>query len=479
MGGKIDNQINKHESETFERKPSLSDLDRVIEIICSFANKKGGTILIGVNNKVKGINIGKDTLEKISNKIINSIEPNIYPEIKINKINSKKIIQIKVQESSNKPHTAFGKPFIRIGDTTRLMKRGEYGGLLLERKPRYFDKEICRGIKLSNIDKEKVNKFREIYEEINKTTIKGSNKELLKSLKCTTEVDGNIKVTNAGVLLFCKKPEDFFSMNYITIARYPGKEKAQTYSDIKDFYGNLFDIIDSANEYIKEHVQEVSRVVKDKLAREVIPQYPYFAIRELITNAVVHRDYSIRGSRIIIRMFKDRIEFNSPGCLPANITPDNIVYEQYSRNPIIADVFNQVKFIEKLGEGWDKIIDSVKKHPLKPKMPEIIDTGNTVIITLFSAELENVEKGMLKEVDEVLVNEWLTKVNEKLTKELSDKEKEIILFVIKNKKISSADCQRLLNISRVMVNRYFSRLIEKKLLLKKGIGRSTYYVFKK
>ena len=86
------------------------------------------------------------------------------------------------------------------------------------------------------------------------------------------------------------------------------------------------------------------------------------------------------------------------------------------------------------------------------------------------------EREKLKQADEDVVNEWLTKVNAKLTQELSDKEKEIILFVIKNKKISSTDCQKLLGISRVMANRYFNRLIEKKLLVKKGVGKSTYYM---
>lgn len=185
------------------------------------------------------------------------------------------------------------------------------------------------------------------------------------------------------------------------MARYVGRQEGIEQLDYKEFTGNLFNQIDYAEKYINEHIEALYRLKEGQVAREVIPQYPYFAIRELITNAIVHRDYSVMGSRIIIRMFKDRIEFNSPGCLPANITPENIVYEQYSRNSIIADIFNRVKFIEKLGEGWDKIIDSVKEHPLKPKLPKIIDTGNTVIVSLFSAKLEKVEIeiDMLKQVD--------------------------------------------------------------------------------
>ena len=142
--------------------------------------------------------------------------------------------------------------------------------------------------------------------------------------------------------IFGIDPKKFFLMDYVTVARYPGKDRAQADLDIRDFYGNLFDIIDSVNKYIMQHIQEASQVIEDQIQRRAIPEYPYYAIREIITNAVAHRDYSNIGSRIIIRMFKDRIEFNSPGPLPANVTPENIVSEQYSRNPIIADDFNCV-----------------------------------------------------------------------------------------------------------------------------------------
>ena len=74
------------------------------------------------------------------------------------------------------------------------------------------------------------------------------------------------------------------------------------------------------------------------------------------------------------------------------------------------------------------------------------------------------------------VNKWLTKVDARLTQELSDKEKEILLFIFKTERINSADCQKLFTISREMANRYFTRLIERRLIIKKGAGKYTYYV---
>ncbi len=147
---------------------------------------------------------------------------------------------------------------------------------------------------------------------------------------------------------------------------------------------------------------------------------------------------------------------------------------------IIRTTFNDLRdldekeLIEKQGKGWNRIIGTIKDYPLKfGQMPEV--KGNSrVVVTLFSAE--EMPGKEPRKIDIKAVNEWLTKVDARLTQELSDKEKEIVLFMLKNKKISSADCKKLLSISREMANRYFTRLIERKLIVKMGAGKYTHYV---
>lgn len=95
--------------------------------------------------------------------------------------------------------------------------------------------------------------------------------------------------------------------------------------------------------------------------------YPPDALREAIVNTVCHRDYENQHTKIIIKMFSDKIEFYNPGGLPEDITPKNIAEKQYSRNPLIARVLAMVKYIEELGEGWNKIIKEHKDHLLRPK----------------------------------------------------------------------------------------------------------------
>jgi ATP-dependent DNA helicase RecG len=368
------------ENENIEYKKSLIQLKEGLISIVAILNKhKKGTICFSAKN------VNEKTLRDISQTIANHIEPKIYLEIKLEE--NYIIINFNGNEI---PYFAYGRCYIRVADEDKKMTSKELENFILKKNKDKlrWDNEICENATINDIDEETINKFKQRYEEINKIKLKGTNKDILKSIGC---LKNNLKITNAGILLFSKNSEKFFPMNYITIARYPGNEYGNEYLDIKHFYGNLFDLVDNADKYIRENIKEKSIVLEKQIPRKVIPQYPYYAIREIITNAVIHRDYSNYGSRIIIRIFNDRIEFNSPGSLPDNVTPENIVYEQNSRNPIIAEVFQKIKYIEKMGEGWDKIIDNFKNSEYDVDMPKIIDTKNTVIVKIFSPK-EMVDK---------------------------------------------------------------------------------------
>ena len=150
----ISKLIKQGEGLKVEFKASLSDLERITEMVCSFANSKGGIILIGISDtgKIHGIDIGRQTVERLTNTIVDNLDPKIYPEIKSLKIDKKSIILIKVEESSDKPHLAYGKAFVRVGKNTKSMSRSEYERMLLKRRPRIFDGQICKGTTLKDID---------------------------------------------------------------------------------------------------------------------------------------------------------------------------------------------------------------------------------------------------------------------------------------------------------------------------------------
>jgi len=457
---KIKKIIRLGEGVRTELKSSASDLHRLAEIACSFANMKGGDILIGVseNKQIIGVDIGKQTIERLTDIIVDNTDPKIYPEITPLKINNKYILVVHVEESHDKPHLAFGRAFIRVGKNTKVMSRSEYERILIARSKTdvRYDQETCPKAKFKDIDWQKVKWFRSLYKDLTGKAIAASDKKLLESLGC---IKGN-RILNSAILLFGKQPEKFIPQNQITIVRYPGETVSDRYLDIKDFYGNLFDLIDKADEYIKEHIQVASRLVPGQIPREEIPEYPLYAIRELIVNAVAHRDYFISGSRIIIKMFKGRIEYSSPGGFPAGITPKNIIDKQASRNPILVKVLNRVKYIEAIGDGIDRIFAAIKAHPLKPKFPVFRDVGNTVIVTLFGADLSKLK-------------------GKELRIELNERQKKALEYLSKYGKITRKIYMGLNAVSNKTAFLDLNELVERSILDRKGRGRAVIYILRR
>lgn len=454
MNEKLPELVKKGESEKVELKPSLSQINEIVETISAMSNTRGGFIIIGVTNsgKITGIDIGEDTIERLSNKVVNSTEPKTYPRIRVEKFDGKGVIVIEVREAEDKPVLASGRAFKRIGKSTVRISKDEYERMLTEKKKIYWDGQICEGTTLKDIDWKFVGEFFiPLYEKTSKKKLAGTPKELLESLGCIK----SDKPTNAGILLFGKTPQRFFLNSYIALARYKGKVEGAERLDYKEFEGNLFTQIDECDRYIKEHIATMSRLLPYQVQREDIPEYGLFSIRELLTNAVCHRDYYNQHTKVIIKMFPDRIEFYNPGGLPEDITPQNITEKQFSRNPIIAKVLAKVKYIEELGEGWNKIIKEHEEHLLKPKLPRIREDKSTVLVTLFSTK-EKFEK------DREL--------------KLSERQKEILDFIGKNGRISTSQCARLLNVSNDTALRELSKLKSLGFITRKGRGKGIYYV---
>ena len=318
-----------------------------------------------------------------------------------------------------------------------------------------WDKEICKDASLDDIDWNFIKEvFIPLYEKTTGKETAGKVKDILIPLGCIRKG----KPTRAGILLFGKKPLKYFMNSYIALARYKGEMVGGERLDYKAFEGNIFNQIDKCNEYIREHTAMMSRLKPGNVRRQDIPEYGLFSVRELITNAVSHRKYENQHSKIIIKMFDNKIEFYNPGGLPEGITPRNITKEQNSRNPTIAKVLAKVEYIEEVGEGWDKIIKEHKEHPLNPNMPKIESSEHSVTVTLFSTK----EKFETKK-KEIILNE---------------RQKKIIKFLEENRMIITRKCAELLNVSEDTALRELSQLKRLNLIERKGIGRGVYYVIK-
>ena len=129
MNANISKVLKDGESETVEFKKSTGEWKEIIETLSAFANTRGGIVLVGVDKKGKvcGVNIGKSTIEDITNKIITNTEPKLYPEISVKTIDKKKVTLIKAESYPYDVVLAFGKPFKRVGrNCTAPLKSGQF-----------------------------------------------------------------------------------------------------------------------------------------------------------------------------------------------------------------------------------------------------------------------------------------------------------------------------------------------------------------
>jgi ATP-dependent DNA helicase RecG len=187
-----------------------------------------------------------------------------------------------------------------------------------------------------------------------------------------------------------------------------------------------------------------------------MPVFPYFVLRELIVNAVVHRDYSVYGSRILIQLFADRIEFYSPGGFPQGVTAENLREAQRSRNPVIARILHDVKYLEEFGNGVDRIYEEIENYPLDLKEPVWKDIGVAVITTLFDPTYK-------KPIEtEVLSN-------------LNERQKKALNYLRQHKTMTRKEYIRNFQTTEVTAKRDLTDLARKRLIKMRGSGRSVYY----
>jgi ATP-dependent DNA helicase RecG len=442
---------NRLEDCSFDYKEKIDE--SFGKILCAYANTDGGSIVLGISKHGKAAGVSQKDEESATN-IAENCKPPVKFISKWEEKDGKNLLTIDVPKS-DKIHTWKGIAYKRAGSSSFPMSVEEIIELSRKRGDIKFDEEICEGATtIKDIDWDFVRSFYvPLYEQISGRNVVGSAKDFIRSLGCLKKG----RPTNGAVLLFGKNPQAFFGNAYIALARYKGKEVGGEHIDYKEFTGNLFRQITNCNDYIVEHIAIMSRLHPGKVQGENIPEYGLFSIRELITNAVCHRDYFAKGSKVIIKMFDDRIEVYNRGGLPEGITPKNIASEQHSRNPVIARALAKVKFIEEIGEGWDKIIEEHRTHPLKPAMPLIKADKEGVLVTVFSTREKFEEAKIL---------------------ELSERQRKIVEYLKEHGRITRSICMKILDVSKDTAVRELSYLKSKGAVGQRGVGRGICYVLK-
>jgi len=451
--------ISKTESETLEFKKSPGEHKEIIETISAFSNTKGGRIIIGVSKsgKLFGVELGKDTIERLSNQISQNTDPKIHPRITVEKIKGKSIIIIEVKESPDHLVLAFGRPYKRVGKSAMRMSKDEYENLILEKHKEkiQFDTQICLRATLKDVDKEKLRWFlRKAKAERNynidpETPIKEALSRLIL-------IQDDKRLSNTAILLFGKDPQRFFPQVKIRAARFKGTAGLD-YIDMKVLEGAIPELREKAMKFIMEHIRH--GVFFDANRRYDKWEYPLRALEEVLNNALAHRDY-FSNAEIQLSIYDDRIEVWNPGELPKPLTPGDLKRKHKSipRNKTLADKLFLIKYIEQWGKGTNRIIEEMLENNLPE--PEFQNLSGGFEVTLIGPG-----KFFEKEIEK-----------EKLHKlEINQRQKKALEYL---KKYNSIDRRTYMDLNKISNKTAFLELkdlVNKNILLKEGRGRAVIY----
>ena len=183
-----------------------------------------------------------------------------------------------------------------------------------------------------------------------------------------------------GLLMFGKNADLLLPQDGVSFAHFRGIEIADELIDRKVILGRIQDIAEQVMTVLNNNMILPS-VIKD-LKREDHPEYPILVLREAIVNSLVHRNYSIAGSKIRIFMFEDRIEFHSPGKLPNTVTNEKMkIGVSYARNPFLVKYMENLRYIDQLGRGIPMILKTMKD--IGAKEPLLKEIGEEFILTIY------------------------------------------------------------------------------------------------
>ncbi len=251
---------------------------------------------------------------------------------------------------------------------------------------RYPDLALCMGASLDDLDPAHIQAYREELDRRRPGSrlARQTLEELLLAVRAASRTRGRLRPTVTGIVFFGQEPQRFYPSFTITFVQFAGTSIAAAradgsfYLDNREFRGTLPQMIDQARATIFEKLSK--RAVLEGFVRQDVPEYPEFAYREAIVNAVAHRDYALEGSFVQVRLFADRLEVQSPGGLGGHLTVDNIVYEQYTRNPHVVRLLEDLGYVERRGLGVDQMIRAMTRVGLRP--PTFEDRGSSFWVTL-------------------------------------------------------------------------------------------------
>ena len=419
--------ISLGETEMVEFKKGTGTRRSAMQTLCAMLNHRGGYVLFGIDpaGKAIGTDVGEHTVEKLSDEF-KLFEPPIVPSIEQIPVAAQRaVLVVRVRPGAEKPYLYRHISYCRIGSTTKKMPVDEYNRLLFERmhSERRWENQIAANWTLENLDADEIERTAADAIRCNRLEDRGRQipLEVLRGLGLVGR-DG--KLHRAAAVLFGS--EEFIRGEMpqclLRVARIKGVDSTDEFMDNRQFRGNAFALFRSAERFLRDALPIPGRFEAGRFERLDEPLYPLKALREILANAICHRDYSIGGGSVGVAIYDDRLEVTSSGSLHFGLTPEKLFIQHDSLrwNPLIAHAFYLRGFIEEWGRGTLNVLKWLADAGL-PR-PEIEDSGGCVMVRFRRAqELSNLQKTLLALLADADFGLALRDFQQKLEPEISRK----------------------------------------------------------
>lgn len=367
--------INGRESDRVEFTESTDNLDKIRQAVCAFANdlpnhKQPGVIFIGIRDdgSCAGINIDDALLKKLGGlRADGKIQP--FPVMVVDKrqLGDCEVAVIQVEPSENPPVKVDGRCWIRVGprraqatseEEKRLTEKRRWGNLP-------FD---MSGVPTASIEHDlDMEKFHDEYlpSAVSPEVLEENQRDTKEQLKALRLVTPDLTPTVTAILMLGKTPRRFFPGAYIQFLRHDGVEDSYSIKDAQEISGTLPEQLHELDRILKANISTLVNLSGE--THSLKQNYPYLALRELVRNAVIHRNYDSSNTPTRVYWFPDRVTISAPGGLYGEVTPRNFAKGATSyRNPTIAEALKNMGFMERFGIGIPTVERELKANGNPP-----------------------------------------------------------------------------------------------------------------
>ncbi len=371
-------------------RPSRPSRDDWADEIAAFANARGGVLLCGVSDDGQAQDMSREQMAALDALLVEVSTDSIKPPVRVQTWHrmlpeGRRVLLLEVPESDSQ-HDSPGGSYLRVGASKRRMTNDERLRLAQRRgqaRFRWFDEQTVPNTGFRTLDE---SLWRHLLSAEGAANPEAALEKL--ALLAPDEA-GVMRATVTGVLLCTRNPEERLPNVGITATHYRGRDRASGQIDAREIGGPLDQQVADAMVFVARNMRVAAR---KEPARVDVPEYSDRALFEALVNAVAHRDYSMRGSRIRLSMFEDRLEIQSPGSLPNNLTVDSMATRQAARNQTLTSVLGRMPvggirgseerryFMERRGDGVPIILRETRGLCGRPPEYRVIDDAEVCLV---------------------------------------------------------------------------------------------------